>query len=619
MRNIWSKIGVAIMLLIGLANAGQSASIKVSAMTVGTEYRYAFKGGTFPYVLRLCEGKIGDHFYRNLGLRGPWYENSEFVNAWAQNGFMDIIINGKPVLGGADENKKYPRLFDRCETLESGGDRGLVQYIWEREEAVVRLRFLVRSDARPLFAEIVIEPKQEIKSFKVGGSCYPGAYTTKGDGDRRMKTALRDEKSVAKVEADPQKENWMLFCDEKLDMAQPINRRVGFNNNGCAGLYVWPEGTEKVNVNLEGYTVGFGVAAKPGVLRMCLAFDELKMANAEAFKTMEKEALNVQKIFAEETFKPTSLSSFNAGQEIKLIDELAGKGAGRKSAGELRVMVAKIQEAIGAGGDKQISGEQRALAALEDYKRAFYSVTRHVDKKIKVFEMRGPGYSKYRVAGAAELAGSNNVEVTGGYLQTSNQGSTLTPFPNTVEDMYQYDLFMMLDVDTRALATQNLQMLRQYVEDGGALLVFGGFYSYGASNIKDTPLAEILPFAVDKFPLGLKKTPESIALQIAKKASFLNGISWENNLVSPWYHELTVKPDAEVIILNGDVPWLATRPVGKGRVMACAGNLFGEAPQGKVMYYEWATWKNVMGNMMRWLSGKEREIKGCGGCSAVKR
>ena len=581
-------------------------AIDVTAMTEGDEYRFIFRDSKYPYVLRLCQATIGNEIYRGLGLRAPWFEGKGY-NAWYHNGFMDIFINQKPCLSGPGIASKYPLLFNRCEIMETG-KRALVQYIWEREEATVRLRFLAHPDSRALLAEILIDPKQQIDSLIIKAFCFPGAYTSDNKGKRRLKTAVREEKSVTKVELNPQAENWMLFYDQQYDMADPVWGK--YSMNGCAGLYLHPDDFEIVKVELTGYTVEIKAEAKKGVTRLRFAFDELPMAYTNALTTMLAEAPKVQGLLKEDIFQPAFLSSFDLEQEQQKVKRMASGNIDRARIESLNTELINIHKAIvafKANVKKTVKEEQAILLALESYTRQALTVARQRDEMIRIFEVRGIGHSKYELSKAVEIPGKDKAELTGGYLYLQNQGAFyryIKPFPVTREEMYRYDVFVLMDIDTRAIPPQQINMLREYVEDGGGLIMFGGYFSYGASNIKDTVLYELLPVTIEKAPLGLRKASSSSVLKVVQQVAFLQDLSFDEQLVCPWYHELVPRNDAQVVIVNGDAPWLVIRPAGKGRVIACAGTILGNQPPDKRMFYDWSSWQGCLWRMIKWASGK---------------
>ena len=592
--------------LLTAAGSGGAPAADVTLLTVGdTECRFAFSGGAYPYVVRLWEarrqrGDTVEVWGRGLGLRGPWWENPYFSNAWYINGFLDVEVNGKRVIHNPQAFKTRP-LFDRCEVLESGA-RALVQLVWQRDVGVVRARFLLRPDCRALLAEVVVQPQQPLRSFAVTGACFPGAYTKKADGDRRVRTARREGASDAELRIDPRHENWMCFYDPTLDKAKPIQRPVGFHANGCAGLYVLADGVAGVDVKLTGYPITVSVRAKPGVTRLRLAYDELPMPNVEAIKTVRDTAPVVERLLKAETFQPSSLTGFAAAHQRQCIGELPGD-ARRPALTRALDRAEQAVRAFRSATTQPVTREQKALSTLHVYRRGLLTAQRHASNTVAVFEMRGPGYSRYRTAEAVKQLGPGVGSVTGGYLFIGGQGRTLTPCPGTADELYRYDVVVMLDVDTRALSAPFLNLLRQYVEDGGGLAVFGGLYSYGASHIKDTPLADILPLRVAGGAFGLRKAGDR-RLRRVRPAAFLADVKWHNALVSPWYHELTPAKDAQVLVANGKAPWWAVCTAGNGRVAACAGTLLGEPAQGRTMFYRWERWPDVLAKMVRWLAGK---------------
>lgn len=524
-------------------------------------------------------------------------------NAWYMSGFMDLVMNGKPVLAGADPQVQYPLIADRMEVLESG-ERALVQYVWERAEGTVRLRFLMRPDCRALLAEAVVEPREGLQTLALTAACFPGAYTTKGDGDRRMKTAIREEKSTATLAVDPGQESYFVFSDAKLDRADPMNRRVGGEATGCAGLYLLPEDFANGEVKLTGYPIEMTFTAKAGGTRLRFAFDELRMPNAEAFATVQGAAAQVQKMLRSESFAPSLLTGYDPEAERAQVSGLS------RTATVPPALLPPLQEALDkaaqavaawqADGDKPIAVEQQALDALSVYQRRRLTAERHTRSELRIYEMRGPGYSRYRVAEALQgMTPPGTVE--GGYLTIGGQSRNVTPFPGTVPDLYRYDAVLMEDIDCRALAPSQLELLRQYVEDGGGLGVFGGWFSYGAGDLQNSVLAEILPLKVGKAPFGLVRRAEE--LRINSHTTGLKTAPWPDHLVCPWSHDL-VENDGQVLIAQGEAPWLAVRWPQQGRALACAGTLFGEAPAGKQLFWEGPGWVAVEAEILRWLAGK---------------
>jgi len=71
---------------------------------------------------------------------------------------------------------------------------------------------------------------------------------------------------------------------------------------------------------------------------------------------------------------------------------------------------------------------------------------------------------------------------------TASEGSFLTP-----ERLENFDIVVLGDMEGNYLAGPEYDALREWVDAGHALLVLGGYRSFGPSGWRATPLAEILP------------------------------------------------------------------------------------------------------------------------------
>jgi uncharacterized membrane protein len=61
----------------------------------------------------------------------------------------------------------------------------------------------------------------------------------------------------------------------------------------------------------------------------------------------------------------------------------------------------------------------------------------------------------------------------------------------------KYDVYILGDVDASAFTPAELKQLAEVVKQGAALAMLGGFHSFGPGGYADTPLAEVLPIAMD--------------------------------------------------------------------------------------------------------------------------
>ncbi len=159
-------------------------------------------------------------------------------------------------------------------------------------------------------------------------------------------------------------------------------------------------------------------------------------------------------------------------------------------------------------------------------------------------------------------------------------------FPATREALAAYDVVMLSDIgansmllhpDTflRGRRTPNrLKLLAEWVEEGGALVMAGGYYSFqglnGGARYHGTPIETILPVSIAPQDDRLE-VPEGFSPVRLANHPILAGIEGE------WPYLLglntvTVKPDATLLVgmpaASGGHPVLAVGTHGKGRTMA---------------------------------------------------
>ena len=161
-------------------------------------------------------------------------------------------------------------------------------------------------------------------------------------------------------------------------------------------------------------------------------------------------------------------------------------------------------------------------------------------------------------------------------------------FPQTAEALAAYDAVILSDLGANTLllhpdtwihskpTPNRLKALRDYVREGGALLMFGGYYSFqginGGARYHKTPVEEVLPVSClpvdDRVEVPEGFTPVVTAAKSHPIVAEL-GSDWPILL---GFNEVVPKPGAEVIATvsaeYGSLPLLVTGTYGKGRTLA---------------------------------------------------
>ncbi|HMF68977.1 MAG TPA: glutamine amidotransferase, partial [Phyllobacterium sp.] len=136
-------------------------------------------------------------------------------------------------------------------------------------------------------------------------------------------------------------------------------------------------------------------------------------------------------------------------------------------------------------------------------------------------------------------------------------------FPQTAEALSEYDAIILSDIGANTLllhpdtwihskrTPNRLRLLRDYVRNGGALLMFGGYYSFqginGGARYHKTAVEEVLPvtcLSVD----DRVEVPEGFTPVVtgAGNHPILQGLGKDWPILLG-YNEVTVKDGAEVL------------------------------------------------------------------------
>lgn len=68
-----------------------------------------------------------------------------------------------------------------------------------------------------------------------------------------------------------------------------------------------------------------------------------------------------------------------------------------------------------------------------------------------------------------------------------------------LKQLDQYDVFVIGDVDARAFPLEAWQTMRQLVDAGAGLMMYGGYHSFGAGGFAGTALEDVLPVKMNRF------------------------------------------------------------------------------------------------------------------------
>ena len=126
--------------------------------------------------------------------------------------------------------------------------------------------------------------------------------------------------------------------------------------------------------------------------------------------------------------------------------------------------------------------------------------------------------------------------------------------------------------------------LLSFVKSGGKLVIFGGMYSLGQGGLKNTILEDILPIELigsgelvkAEYPLILESFKEKAAIY--------------------YYHKVSAKKEAKVLLKASGEPVLLESNFGKGKIIIFTGTVLGDKKREEIPFWESKEWKDVLKN-----------------------
>jgi len=190
-------------------------------------------------------------------------------------------------------------------------------------------------------------------------------------------------------------------------------------------------------------------------------------------------------------------------------------------------------------------------------------------------------------------------------------------FPTETTDLAQYDCVMLSDIGANTLLLHpdtfghskslpnRLHTIRQYVENGGGLIMIGGYMTFQGIDAKaqyrgtaiETALPVTLEAGDDRVECPQGVTPQVIDANHPLVAGIED--SWPNLL---GYNRLKAKADGEVVVTVGDDPLIVIGTHGEGRSVAFASDCGPHwAPPA---FVDWKDYATIWQRMTAWAAGQ---------------
>lgn len=190
--------------------------------------------------------------------------------------------------------------------------------------------------------------------------------------------------------------------------------------------------------------------------------------------------------------------------------------------------------------------------------------------------------------------------------------------PLSVQDFAAFDAVILSDVGSNTMLTNpkitngerlpnRLSSLRMYVENGGGLLMCGGYFSFsGVGNTARygmTPLADALPVEILDYDDRVECPQGVIPEILQKKHPVFSGIDSDAWPYFCGYNKVRIRQQAQELARFENSPFLACMQYGKGRSFAfttdCAPNWATD------VFLSWEGYPRLFANILHWLTNTE--------------
>lgn len=188
-------------------------------------------------------------------------------------------------------------------------------------------------------------------------------------------------------------------------------------------------------------------------------------------------------------------------------------------------------------------------------------------------------------------------------------------FPTSTTELDAFDVVVLSDIGANTLLLpgsvfqrgqrmpNRLQVLADWVRQGGSLLMVGGYLSFqgieAKANYRATALAEILPVEME---IGddREEAPQGAVPRVVADHAATRGLDAEWPYLLG-YHRLVAKPTAQTLATVDGRPLLVVDEVGDGRVAAFASDMGPHwLPQEFLAWNGYATlWRQLVGWLAR--------------------
>lgn len=186
-------------------------------------------------------------------------------------------------------------------------------------------------------------------------------------------------------------------------------------------------------------------------------------------------------------------------------------------------------------------------------------------------------------------------------------------FPWTINELNQYDVIILSDIGSNSLTLSNgvftdgnpsvnrMELLKQWVLSGGALMMAGGYLSFsgfeGKAHYHGTPIEDVLPVTIAPYDDRIE-VPQGISPTESQNNPISSGLGIFPSILG--YQKIMPKENSTVLMKINSSPLLVTGMAGNGRTLAYATDI---APHWASQdFMNWQNYGTFFSRCIDWLA-----------------
>ena len=229
---------------------------------------------------------------------------------------------------------------------------------------------------------------------------------------------------------------------------------------------------------------------------------------------------------------------------------------------------------------------------IKDYPARPGDLALATDDRLDILVIAGPGYSRFNLdrltAYTPPAAIRWSLYTSRAFVNTSYEG--VEYFPSGYPEMAGFDAVIFAGVGPFMLEDFARNMLKDFMEVGGRVLLLGGPTAMNGWTGRGNPLADLFP-VTKPGPFAIRKLEPPGAIQPAAAGleSCFAGVAAP---VVKYAHALEPAPDVRVLLRTAHGPLLVERKVGQGRLLVFLGTAMG-TDEG-TSFWNWERWPDLL-------------------------